>query len=79
MSLRLYDNCKPFFVLFCFVENDPFPEVDSFNLLAGGLEIALGSDEHKCAKKLQDIIKNIILIFPPRSKFMKFVFCNKKN
>lgn len=41
MPLRLNDNRKPLF----FFENDRFAEVDSFSLLAGDLEIALGSDE----------------------------------
>ena len=44
MSLRLNDYRKPFFFVF-FVENDRFTDVDSFNLLAGDLEIALGSGE----------------------------------
>lgn len=35
----LNDNRKPFF------ENDRFTDVDSFNLLAGDLEITLGSGE----------------------------------
>lgn len=41
MPLSLNDNRKTFF----FFENDRFAEVDSFNLLAGDLEVALGSDE----------------------------------
>ena len=42
MPLRLSDNRKSFFFFF---KNDQFAEVDSFSLLAGDLEIALGSDE----------------------------------
>ena len=37
--LALNDNCKTFF------KNDQFEEVDSFNLVPGDLETALGSDE----------------------------------
>ena len=39
MSLRLNDNWKPFF------KNDQCVDVKSFSLVAGDLEIALGSGE----------------------------------
>ena len=43
MSLRFNDNCKPFF------KNDQCVDVKSFSLVAGDLEIALGSGEKKHA------------------------------
>ena len=68
-----------FFVLFCFVENDPFAEVDSFNLLAGGLEIALGSDEHNMRQKVARYYQKHHIDFPPKVKIHEICFLQQEK
>ena len=67
-----------FFVLFCW-ENDPFAEVVSFNLLAGGLEIALGSDEHNMRQKVARYYQKHHIDFPPKVKIHEICFLQQEK
>ena len=67
-----------FFFFFFFFENDPFVEVDSFNLLADGLEIALGSDEHNMRQQVARYQKHHI-DFPPKVKIHEICFLQQEK
>ena len=67
------------FIANLFFKNDRFADVDSFNFLAGDLEIALGVVKHNmCQQVVRYSQKHIDSSLPPRSKFINFFLQQEK-